>query len=133
MTDFHETPIRETPMRETPIRETPIGETPHLSTVQLQTLRQDLQEQLDRRTRQLLGLQAQAEDSNGADDTYQELLVSLTTADRAIAELGKALSRMEAGSYGRCAHCEAGIPFERLKIRPLARYCIKCQRRYEAA
>ncbi|MFI7136019.1 TraR/DksA C4-type zinc finger protein [Nonomuraea sp. NPDC050153] len=27
----------------------------------------------------------------------------------------------------------AGIPFERLKIRPLARTCIDCQRRHEAA
>ncbi|GAA5037200.1 DnaK suppressor protein [Thermocatellispora tengchongensis] len=107
--------------------------TPHLSTVQLQTLRQDLQEQLDRRTRHLLGLQAEAQGSSGADDTWQELLVSLTAADRAIAELTQALDRLTAGTYGRCANCDAGIPFERLKIRPLARYCITCQRRNEAA
>ncbi|MEV1175936.1 TraR/DksA C4-type zinc finger protein [Nonomuraea sp. NPDC049784] len=107
--------------------------TSHLSSVQLQALRQDLQEQLERRSRHLLGLRAEAQDGSGADDTWQELLVSLTTADRAIAELTQALDRLTAGTYGRCAHCEAGIPFERLKIRPLARYCIACQRRYEAA
>lgn len=105
----------------------------HLSTVQLQSLRQDLHEQLERRSRQLLGLQAAARDGSGADDTWQELLVSLATADRAIAELSQALDRVNAGTYGRCSHCEAGIPFERLKIRPLARFCINCQRRHEAA
>ena len=31
------------------------------------------------------------------------------------------------GDYGRCGHCASMIPFERLKIRPLARYCIDCQ------
>ncbi|MFC4120583.1 TraR/DksA family transcriptional regulator [Nonomuraea zeae] len=107
--------------------------TPHLSTVQLQTLRQDLQEQLERRSRQLLNLQAAAQDGSGADGTWQELLASLTTADRAIADLAGALDRLATGEYGRCAHCLAGIPFDRLKIRPLARYCINCQRRNEAA
>ncbi|MFI7618214.1 TraR/DksA family transcriptional regulator [Nonomuraea terrae] len=107
--------------------------TSHLSSVQLQTLRQDLQEQLERRSRHVLGLRAEAEDGSGADDTWQELLVTLTAADRAIAELTQALERIEAGTYGRCARCEAGIPFERLKIRPLARYCIGCQRHAEAA
>ncbi|GII85732.1 RNA polymerase-binding transcription factor DksA [Sphaerisporangium siamense] len=105
----------------------------HLSSVQLQALRQDLEEQLERRSRQLLGLRAEARTGNGADDTWRELLVSLTAADRAIAELTQALDRMTAGTYGRCTHCETVIPFERLKIRPLARCCIDCQRRYEAA
>ncbi|AQZ70205.1 C4-type zinc finger protein, DksA/TraR family [[Actinomadura] parvosata subsp. kistnae] len=105
----------------------------HLSTVQLQALRQDIEEQLERRSRHLLGLRAEAQDSTGADDTWQELLVSLTTADRAIAELTQALDRLAAGTYGRCGECGAGIPFERLKIRPLARYCIGCQRRAETA
>ncbi|MFI9593984.1 TraR/DksA family transcriptional regulator [Nonomuraea sp. NPDC052265] len=107
--------------------------TEHLSTVQLQSLRQDIDEQLERRSRHLLGLQAEAQDGSGADGTWQELLASLATADRAIAELTQALDRLTAGSYGRCSHCEAGIPFERLKIRPLARFCINCQRRNEAA
>ncbi|MEV0383193.1 TraR/DksA family transcriptional regulator [Nonomuraea sp. NPDC050643] len=108
-------------------------DTSHLSSVQLQSLRQDLQEQLQRRTGQLLGLQAAARDGSGADDTWQELLVSLATADRAIAELTLALDRLAAGDYGHCSGCEAGIPFERLKIRPLARLCIHCQRRHEIA
>ncbi|GAA3093105.1 MULTISPECIES: TraR/DksA family transcriptional regulator [Nonomuraea] len=105
----------------------------HLSTVQLQELREELQQQLERRSRHLLGLRAEASDGTGADAQYQELLVDLAAADRAIAELTQALDRVAEGTYGRCSECEAGIPFERLKIRPLARFCITCQRRYEAA
>ena len=107
--------------------------TPHLSSVQLQALRQELQDQLERRTRQLRDLRVEAQDGNGADDTWQELLVSVAAADRTVTELTQALDRLAAGSYGRCSHCETGIPYERLKIRPLAHLCINCQRRYEAA
>ncbi|MEU9836910.1 TraR/DksA C4-type zinc finger protein [Streptosporangium sp. NPDC048047] len=112
---------------------TDIRQTSHLSGVQLQALRRDLREQLERRTQQVLGLRAEAQDGAGADGTWQELVASLTAADRAVAELTRALERMTDGTYGRCAHCEAGIPFERLEIRPLARYCIACQRLHEAA
>jgi DnaK suppressor protein len=105
----------------------------HLSTVQLQSLRQDLHEQLDQRRRHLDRLREQEQDSNGGDGTWQELVVSLTAAERAVAELSQAFGRLEAGTYGSCAHCAAAIPFERLKVRPLARTCIDCQRRHEAA
>ncbi|MBF8189277.1 TraR/DksA family transcriptional regulator [Nonomuraea sp. K274] len=108
-------------------------ETSHLSSVQLQSLRQDLQEQLEQRRGHLLGLRAQEQDSSGADGTWQELLVSISAAERAIGELSQAFDRLAAGTYGRCVHCESAIPFERLKVRPLARTCIDCQRRHEAA
>ncbi|NUW38644.1 TraR/DksA family transcriptional regulator [Nonomuraea rhodomycinica] len=105
----------------------------HLSSVQIDVLRQELQEQLARRRGHLAGLQEEASEGTGADETWQELSVSIVTADRAVAELTQALDRLAEGGYGRCAECEAAIPFERLKIRPLARYCIACQRRHEAA
>ena len=54
----------------------------HLSDVQLHALRQDLREQLERRSRHVLGLRAEAQDGSGADDTWQELLVTLTAATR---------------------------------------------------
>ncbi|MEU4534450.1 TraR/DksA C4-type zinc finger protein [Streptosporangium sp. NPDC023825] len=101
--------------------------------MQLQSLRQDLREQLEQRSRQLHGLRAQERDSNGADGTWQELAVSITTAERAVAELSQACDRLAADTYGRCAHCQGPIPFERLEVRPLARTCIDCQRRHEAA
>lgn len=106
---------------------------PHLSSVQLQSLRQDLETQLEQHRRHLQGLREQEQDSNGADGTWQELVVSITTAERAVAELSQAINRLADGTYGRCSHCQAPIPFDRLKVRPLARTCIQCQRRKEAA
>ncbi|MET8158448.1 TraR/DksA C4-type zinc finger protein [Sphaerisporangium sp. NPDC005289] len=105
----------------------------HLSSVQLQSLRQELREQLEQRSRHLRGLRAQEEDGSGADGTWQELAVSIIAAERTVAELSQACDRLAAGAYGRCAHCQTPIPFERLKVRPLARTCIDCQRRHEAA
>ncbi|AQZ69481.1 C4-type zinc finger protein, DksA/TraR family [[Actinomadura] parvosata subsp. kistnae] len=105
----------------------------HLSSVQLQALREDLREQLEQRKRHLDELREQERDSNGGEGTWQELVASAAAAERAVAELSRAFDRLAAGTYGRCTHCEAGIPFERLEIRPLARTCIDCQRRHEAA
>jgi RNA polymerase-binding transcription factor len=107
--------------------------TSHLSGVQLQSLRQGLREQLGQRSRHLHDLRVQEQDSSAADGTWQELVVSITAAERTVAELSQACERLAAGTYGRCAHCQAPIPFERLKVRPLARTCIDCQRRHEAA
>jgi len=107
--------------------------TSHLSSVQLHALRQDLLEQLEQRSRHLEDLRVQEQESNGAEGTWRELVVSITAAERAVAELSHACDRLAADTYGRCTHCEAPIPFERLKVRPLARTCIDCQRRHEAA
>ncbi|WP_084965077.1 TraR/DksA family transcriptional regulator [Thermoactinospora rubra] len=105
----------------------------HLSHVQIEALRRELEEQLAWRRSQLQSLHASAGDSKGADGTWQELTASIVAADRAIADITHALERLDAGTYGRCVECETEIPFERLKIRPLARFCIRCQRRHEAA
>ena len=38
-----------------------------------------------------------------------------------------ALMKMEQGTYGICESCEALIPFERLKARPVTTMCINCK------
>jgi len=38
-----------------------------------------------------------------------------------------ALARMAEGAYGVCESCGEDIPFQRLKVMPTARYCVKCQ------
>jgi RNA polymerase-binding transcription factor DksA len=35
---------------------------------------------------------------------------------------------MRSGRYGRCVHCEATIPLERLEILPAVALCMTCQR-----
>ena len=45
---------------------------------------------------------------------------------RNLAEIDAALHRIDAGTYGRCAHCDAAIPEERLELRPFAGDCVRC-------
>ena len=37
-----------------------------------------------------------------------------------------ALRRIEQGTYGYCATCGSGIPFERLSVMPETTYCVSC-------
>jgi RNA polymerase-binding transcription factor DksA len=46
---------------------------------------------------------------------------------RTVEEIDAALARLEAGTYGRCVSCAAGIPVERLELRPFAAACVTCQ------
>lgn len=42
-----------------------------------------------------------------------------------------ALSRLDAGTYGRCVDCGVAVPDGRLEARPEAARCIGCQSRRE--
>jgi DnaK suppressor protein len=44
-----------------------------------------------------------------------------------------ALSRVDAGTYGRCVDCGRELPDERLDARPEAQRCVDCQQKMEAA
>jgi DnaK suppressor protein len=48
---------------------------------------------------------------------------------RTTEEIDAALARLQVGTYGRCISCGAGIPVERLKVRPFAARCVTCQQR----
>jgi DnaK suppressor protein len=106
-------------------------ETTGLSDVQARAIQADLEEQLRWRNVQLRDLQS-ALDAGAEETTRLALLADAAAAERAVAELRKALDRLYDRTFGRCGGCGAAIPFSRLKIRPLARYCIDCQRRHEA-
>lgn len=41
-------------------------------------------------------------------------------------QVGDALARMDAGTYGVCANCGEPIPAARLEVRPFAEYCVAC-------
>jgi RNA polymerase-binding transcription factor DksA len=43
-----------------------------------------------------------------------------------ITSIDEALARISAGTYGSCVHCSAGIPEERLELRPYAGACVAC-------
>jgi hypothetical protein len=41
----------------------------------------------------------------------------------------EALTRLDAGKYGRCVGCHELIPLDRLKALPFAVYCVDCQQK----
>jgi RNA polymerase-binding transcription factor DksA len=43
-----------------------------------------------------------------------------------IAEIRRTLSRIESGTFGRCANCAAKIPAERLEALPWTQTCLSC-------
>lgn len=66
-------------------------------------------------------------------DEHQSNLVMIETVDRSIAEVDRALSRIDQGNYGNCLACGAMIDTDRLKIEPTAEYCVDCQRKQSAS
>lgn len=48
-----------------------------------------------------------------------------------LADVQRALERMEHGEYGVCVDCGGTIPVERLRIQPTALRCVPCQTRFE--
>ncbi len=42
-------------------------------------------------------------------------------------EINEALYRIEKKKYGICEDCGKPIPLSRLKVKPNARYCVKCK------
>ncbi|WP_285105952.1 TraR/DksA C4-type zinc finger protein [Promicromonospora sp. MEB111] len=50
----------------------------------------------------------------------------LATATEHLADIDTALTRIAAGTYGRCERCGRAIAHERLLARPTARTCITC-------
>lgn len=48
--------------------------------------------------------------------------------EKMLKEVGRAISRIEQGTYGVCEHCGHEISEERLKALPSAALCIECAR-----
>lgn len=48
-----------------------------------------------------------------------------------MAEVERALERLEAGTYGDCARCGEPIDLQRLLVQPAAEYCAGCQAEVE--
>ncbi|MBN1898947.1 MAG: TraR/DksA C4-type zinc finger protein [Spirochaetes bacterium] len=71
-----------------------------------------------------------------ADEAYdvieRELAYDLSVTEKAeLEEINEALSKIDDGSYGICELCKIKIPLQRLKVKPYAKYCIKCQEKQE--
>ena len=104
----------------------------------LQAERAAVLAQIESLTREFDGVVAASQASN-ADDEHdpegatiaferQQVVALLDAARRRLADVDAALARRRAGTYGSCEVCGAGIPAERLAVRPAARTCVACAR-----
>lgn len=66
-----------------------------------------------------------------ADDLGENALAEAERASEEFDSVERALSRMDAGSYGLCVVCGDAIEPERLRAEPAAERCIDDQRRLE--
>ncbi|MFK4222798.1 TraR/DksA family transcriptional regulator [Streptomyces sp. NPDC019890] len=67
-------------------------------------------------------------DPEGSSTAFERAHVAalLAQARDHLAELDRALERLERGDYGRCEGCGEPIPAERLEARPAASTCVRC-------
>lgn len=98
--------------------------------------RRTVRDRLARLRTDHLGIVAASAGSN-ADDEHdpegatiaferQQVDALARQAERALAEIDAALSRLADATYGSCEVCGGAIPAERLRIRPSARTCVPC-------
>jgi DnaK suppressor protein len=67
------------------------------------------------------------------DNSYEDVSSQMVEVEsRELLFIQQALSRIDAGTYGRCESCEATISQARLQVLPYATMCIKCQREAES-
>jgi RNA polymerase-binding transcription factor DksA len=96
---------------------------------QLPELHAALKEQRQFRLEQLRDLAEGARSSTAALDEVHDQVGEIlrTSATTALTEVEAALDRLQTGTYGRCERCTTHIPYERLEILPMSRYCMRCQ------
>jgi RNA polymerase-binding protein DksA len=69
----------------------------------------------------------------GTENYDQEFTLSLIENEQeTLEQIQFALTRIEAGTYGRCQECEGSIARPRLQALPYTRYCIECARKVES-
>jgi RNA polymerase-binding transcription factor DksA len=70
-------------------------------------------------------------DAEGATIAYERSQVGafIDQAERHLADIAAAQTRLSDGTYGSCEVCGNAIPLERLEARPVARTCIACASR----
>ena len=72
------------------------------------------------------------EDSTAQTNTARDLEFALDEHETTeLRQVGEALLRIEAGSYGQCVDCGVEIPAARLQAAPEAARCIACQEKIE--
>lgn len=61
----------------------------------------------------------------------ERAMAMIEDVNERIAEIDRALQKLEDGTYGVCEVCGEEIPIERLEIIPSTRYCVECASKAE--
>jgi DnaK suppressor protein len=68
----------------------------------------------------------------GTENYDQEFTLELIENEQdTLGEVHEALSRIDAGTFGRCEECGEPIARQRLQALPYTRHCIQCARALE--
>jgi DnaK suppressor protein len=106
----------------------------HLTSERLTDLGVELELQRRFRVAQLEDLAAAAADPSSTDAARRQITGALTVAAQSVlSDIDAALNRLRHGTYGKCQHCAAPIPFERLEALPMTGLCMPCQYAIEAS
>jgi DnaK suppressor protein len=102
----------------------------------LERLRSALASEVKKLAADLHAVFEASQDSNADDEhdpegntiAYEraQLAAVLAATRHRLADVEKALTRLDTGGYGICEHCGHPIPAARLAIRPFARTCVTC-------
>jgi len=80
----------------------------------------------------MVGIETGDELDLATDQQERELSMLLTHRDRKkLFAINEALVKIKEGSYGICEECGEQIGAGRLKVMPLAQYCVECQGKIE--
>ena len=72
-------------------------------------------------------------EEQSVDDFVQEVdLALMQMKSETLKKIDQAITRLEAGTYGRCQECAAEIPPARLRALPFAALCRECQEEAES-
>ena len=67
------------------------------------------------------------------DSSGEEIASKLAELEaKELAQVERAVKRLETGTYGKCEVCSCKIPIMRLNALPYSTLCIKCQREIES-
>ena len=94
----------------------------------IEQLRDTLEDQFQRHTRELTELTVRSRRPEQAGYDRDTLAALIAASSRGVADTAHALRRMADGTYGICEGCTGRIPMQRLEILPHARFCVPCQR-----
>jgi RNA polymerase-binding protein DksA len=68
------------------------------------------------------------EDENAEEiATYTDNLSVEFSLEKTLRDINKALERVNAGTYGKCAYCGQEIAEDRLLARPTSNACVECK------